>query len=51
MRKQRQCKRCGHIWIPSNKKRPKKCPWCKSRFWDESWITQMLSGSKKELKV
>jgi len=49
-RKMRCCKRCNYIWLSVGKMRPKRCPRCKSRFWAESWVTQMLLKSKKELK-
>lgn len=30
-----KCERCGHIWVPRNKKeKPRVCPRCKSPYWD-----------------
>ena len=30
-----KCERCGHEWIPRNKKTaPRVCPECKSPYWD-----------------
>ena len=29
------CLRCTFEWIPRIETRPKQCPDCKSRFWDE----------------
>ena len=31
-----KCHRCGHEWIPRNKKEiPRVCPKCKSPYWDK----------------
>ncbi len=31
-----RCLRCGHEWIPRNKKEiPRVCPKCKSPYWDK----------------
>lgn len=29
-----KCERCGHIWIPRNKGKPKVCPECKRMDWN-----------------
>jgi predicted Zn-ribbon and HTH transcriptional regulator len=29
-----KCCRCGHIWVPRKKKKPRICPECKSPYWD-----------------
>ena len=30
-----KCERCGHEWVPRNKKEnPNVCPKCKSPYWD-----------------
>lgn len=50
-RKKRTCKCCGYTWIPIDKRRPKKCPKCKTHYWNTSWLDQMLlRNKKKELK-
>lgn len=31
-----KCERCGHEWIPRDKKEsPRVCPRCKSPYWDK----------------
>ena len=30
----RFCDRCGYNWQPSTRKRPPRCPRCKSQYWD-----------------
>lgn len=31
-----KCERCGHEWVPRNKKEyPNVCPKCKSPYWDK----------------
>ncbi len=34
------CLRCGYDWIPRGFARPKACPECKSRAWDEKRVEQ-----------
>jgi len=29
------CDRCGNKWMPRSHQKPKLCPRCKSRKWDE----------------
>ncbi len=29
------CKRCGYTWTPRSYYKPKSCPHCKNRKWDE----------------
>lgn len=29
------CTRCGHVWTPRVKDRPKFCPKCNSPYWDK----------------
>jgi predicted Zn-ribbon and HTH transcriptional regulator len=29
------CKKCGYTWIPRTERKPKECPECKRRKWDE----------------
>jgi len=31
----KECLRCGHEWLPRIEARPKSCPACKNRKWDE----------------
>jgi predicted Zn-ribbon and HTH transcriptional regulator len=31
-----KCLSCGYTWIPRIETRPKMCPGCKNRKWDES---------------
>lgn len=35
----RQCKRCGYEWQQklNPDRRPKQCPDCKNRRWDQDW--------------
>ena len=33
--KKNECLRCGHKWIPRIEGKPKSCPSCKNRLWDE----------------
>jgi predicted Zn-ribbon and HTH transcriptional regulator len=30
-----KCLRCGHVWIPRKKEKPRVCPKCKSPYWDK----------------
>jgi len=30
----RSCQICGHTWIPRKAGTPKRCPSCKSEYWD-----------------
>ena len=30
-----KCNRCGHQWIPREKKKPTICPKCKSPYWNK----------------
>jgi len=30
---ERHCLRCGYHWVPRNSFAPKKCPACKSPYW------------------
>ena len=30
-----ECLRCGHKWIPRIEKEPKRCPGCKSPYWNQ----------------
>lgn len=40
-----RCERCGHEWMPRNKKNePKVCPRCKSPYWN---IPRKKGGRKK----
>jgi len=29
-----ECLRCGHKWVPRIKREPKRCPGCKSPYWN-----------------
>lgn len=33
--KDRRCKRCGHPWIKREDRETKKCPKCKSPYWNK----------------
>jgi len=41
------CSRCGHIWKQRKKIKPKICPICKSKYWDEGVNISDLLISKK----
>jgi predicted Zn-ribbon and HTH transcriptional regulator len=30
-----KCLRCGHVWVPRKKEKPRVCPKCKSPYWDK----------------
>lgn len=32
--RKRECKRCGHKWIPRTDNKPLVCPKCRSPYWD-----------------
>jgi len=32
--KEKECKRCGHKWIPRLERNPVLCPKCKSAYWN-----------------
>jgi DNA-directed RNA polymerase subunit RPC12/RpoP len=44
--KKKKCLRCGHEWLPRLDTRPKACPSCKNRKWDEVRVTPII---KKEI--
>lgn len=34
--KELECLRCKHTWYPRTPKKPKLCPSCKSKYWNEA---------------
>jgi predicted Zn-ribbon and HTH transcriptional regulator len=45
---QRTCKRCGHVWIPSQVILPIVCPKCKSPYWNKE---KKQAGVNKNAKT
>lgn len=43
----RECNRCGHRWIKRVKDDPKRCPSCKSQYWN---VERTRNVKKKEDK-
>ena len=39
--------RCGHTWIPRTNARPKVCPRCKARAWDQPYKRQPAEAAKE----
>jgi hypothetical protein len=39
-----ECLRCGHKWVPRIKREPKRCPGCKSPYWNRK-RTRSHTGS------
>ncbi len=31
-----KCERCGHVWAPREREKPRVCPKCKSAYWDRA---------------
>ena len=43
--KKYDCERCGHRWVPRIETKPKSCPACKNRKWEEKRNTEYTKGS------
>lgn len=41
---------CGNTWLPRTKKKPKLCPQCKTRYWDNKQHWEKKSQRKKEIQ-
>ena len=35
MKQKNKCVKCGYEWLPRKETKPKECPECKARHWDE----------------
>jgi DNA-directed RNA polymerase subunit RPC12/RpoP len=46
-----KCKRCGHVWIPRKEEKPKSCPSCKNRLWDEDRVGDHPATSWQKYEV
>jgi len=43
-----ECLRCGYKWIPRSERVPRRCPQCKSRYWDRKVERQTVVDAQKK---
>ena len=47
--KEYKCLRCTHKWFPRSNKKPKLCPSCKSKYWDEVRDERLTGKYKRKI--
>jgi len=45
------CNRCGHVWLPRTFGDPKRCPKCKSPYWNRPRRDRVTEKSQEEQEV
>lgn len=40
-----ECTRCGHKWVPKIVREPKRCPRCKSPYWNKKRVRRVVRMS------